>query len=255
MGTPVEAVAVDAENLGRRGFFCRKSKMKTEGNRRKLAWAADGFGDGLGIEILYEDGRSVGFVEYTPGEHGWRAVNARGYLLIHCIWVVGRSKGRGYGGTLLERVEAKARELGCAGVAMVTSSGVWLAGNELFLEHGYQSVDEAPPSFRLMVKPFNGAPQPSFPTDWSERAAAFGDGLTVVTTDQCPYLDDAEQGIIAGAEKLGVPATVKKLETAAEVQARAPSAFGVFGVVLDGELLAYHYLLEKDLIALISERT
>ncbi len=251
----VEIVTVDAENVAELGFFCRKSKMKTEGNQRKLDWTDDVFADGLGIEVLSEDGRSVGFVEYTLGEHAWRAVHAAGYLLIHCIWVVGRAKGNGFGATLLKNVEAKARELGCAGVAMVTSSGVWLASNELLVEHRYESVDEAPPSFQLMVKSFNGAQQPSFPTDWTERAAAFGDGLTVVTTDQCPYLDDAERGIIAGAEKLGIPAKVVKLTSAADVQARAPSAFGVFGVVLDGELLAYHYLLEKDLIALVSART
>ena len=58
-------MSVDGTNLTQRGFFCRKSKMKTDGNRRKLAWATDGFENGLGIDILYEDGRSVGFVEYA----------------------------------------------------------------------------------------------------------------------------------------------------------------------------------------------
>jgi GNAT superfamily N-acetyltransferase len=254
MGTPVEIVSVDAENLTQRGFFCRKSKMKTEGNLRKLDWAADGFEDGLGIDIVYDDGRSVGFVEYTPGEHAWRAVHAPDHLFIQCIWVVGRAKGKGYGTALLNRAEEKARELGYSGVAAVTSSGVWVASNDHFLSHGYEMVDEAPPSFQLMVKSFNGAPEPRFPTDWSERAAVFGDGLTVVTTDQCPYLDDAEQLIIASAKKLGIPASITKLETAADVQERSPSAFGVFGVVLDGELLAYHYLLEKDLVALVAAR-
>ncbi|MEA3501593.1 MAG: GNAT family N-acetyltransferase [Actinomycetota bacterium] len=255
MDTPAEIASVDGNNLAQRGFFCRKSKTKTEGNRRKIAWAGDGFESGLGIEILYEDGRSVGFVEYTPGEHAWRAVHAPGYLVIHCLWVVGRAKGKGYGAALLERVESKARDLGSVGVAMVTSSGVWLADNRLLLAHGYDSVDEAPPSFNLMVKSFNGAPEPSFPTDWVERAAAYGDGLTIVTTDQCPYLEDAEQAVLAGAEKLGLPVAIAKLHTAADVQARSPSAFGVFGVVLNGELLSYHYLLEKDLVALVSSRT
>ena len=255
MDQPAQITTIDAENLAEQGFFCRKSKMKTEGNQRKLRWASEAFGDGLGIEILYEDGRSVGFVEYTLGENAWRAVHAPRYLLIHCIWVVGRAKGKGYGSALLGKTEAKAQELGCRGVAMVTSSGVWLASNELLLDHGYECVDEAPPSFQLMVKPFKGAPRPVFPTDWSDRAAAFGAGLTVVTTDQCPYLTDAEDAIIAGAERLGMLAKLVKLTSAAEVQARAPSAFGVFGVVLDGELLAYHYLLEKDLVSLVSART
>jgi len=254
MSTPIEIVPVDAENLAERGFFCRKSKMKTAGNLRKLAWAADGFEDGLGIEIIYDQGRSVGFVEYLPGERAWRAVSAPEYLFIHCIWVVGRAKEKGYGSALLERAEAKARELGSAGVAVVTSSGVWMAANDLFLTHGYEQVDEAPPSFQLMIKPFRTAPQPEFPTDWVERAAAFGEGLTLVTTDQCPYLEDAERVIVEAAAKLDISSRIVRLEDARAVQTRSPSAFGVFGVVLNGELLSYHYLLEKDLVALLSER-
>ena len=254
MSTAVEIVSVDAENLTQRGFFCRKSKMKTAGNLRKLAWAQDGFPNGLGIDILYEDGRSVGFVEHAPGEHAWRAVHAPGYLVIHCIWVVGRAKGKGYGAALLKRVETRARDLGASGVAMVTSSGVWLADAGLLLDHGYEPVGVAPPSFRLLVKAFNGAPLPTFPANWDERAKAFGSGLTVVTTDQCPYLEDAEQAIVTGAGEVGVPVAIRKLETAADVQAHSPSAYGIFGVVLDGELLSYHYLLEKDLASLLAAR-
>jgi GNAT superfamily N-acetyltransferase len=255
MATAIEIRRVEPATIDKEGFFCRKSKMKTVGNRRKVQWATEQMRNGLGIEILYEDGRSKGFVEYTPGEYAWRAVQAPGYLLIHCIWVVGRAKGNGYGRRLLERAEAAARAAGCTGVAMVTSDGVWLADKGLFEALGYTSVDEAPPSFALMTKPFEEGPRPRFPTDFDAKAAAFGDGLTVVTTDQCPYLDDAEQTILAAAEAMGIPARIEKLESAADVQTRAPSPYGVFGVVLDGKLLSYHYLLEKDLRALIAERS
>jgi len=229
----VEIVAVDSENLASRGFFCRKSRMKTSGNRRKLEWAESGFEQGLGIEILYDGGRSVGFVEYVPGEHAWRVVNAPDFMVIHCIWVVGRAKGKGYGSALLERAETAARAAG----------------------YGYTVVDEAPPAFELMAKVFDeSAPSPSFPTNWEERAEAFGPGLTVVTTNQCPYLDDAEQQIMTGAEQMGISARIVNFESATEVQQRSPAPFGVFGVVLDGELLAYHYLLEKDLTQLVGGR-
>ena len=251
MDSAVEIVKIDRETVASRGYFCRKSKMKTVGNQRKLAWADRGFAEGLGIEILYEDGRSVGFVEYASGEHAWRAVEAPGYVVIHCIWVVGRAKGKGYGTRLLDRVETAAREHGAAGVAMVTSDRVWLADRSLLDAHGYESVDEAPPSFQLMVKRFADASLPAFPTNWEARAAAFGDGLTVVTTDQCPYLEDAEQAIVAGAAAMGMPTKIVRLESSAEVQRRSPSAYGIFGVVLDGTLLSYHYLLEKDLRALV----
>jgi hypothetical protein len=37
-----------------------------------------------------------------------------------------------------------------------------------------------------------------------------------------------------------------ELQSAPEVQASSPSAYGAFGIVLDGQLLSYHYLLPKD---------
>jgi hypothetical protein len=36
---------------------------------------------------------------------------------------------------------------------------------------------------------------------------------------------------------------------------RSPSAHGVFGLVLDGKLLSYHYRLEKDLLPLMASKT
>ena len=166
MTSQVEVVPVNVGNLATRGYFCRKSKMKTLGNQRKVDWATERFGEGLEIEIVYDDGRSVGFVEHLPGEHAWRAVVADGYTLIHCIWVVGRAKGKGYGSQLLGRVEASAQAQGRNGVAMVVSSGNWLADEMLLTKHGYTVVDEAPPSFRLMVKSFGDGPVPRFPTNW-----------------------------------------------------------------------------------------
>ena len=155
---------------------------------------------------------------------------------------------------MLRRVEAKARDGGFDGVAMVTSNGVWLADNTLFVAHGYEEADSAPPSFQLMVKRFNDSPMPRFPTDWGPRAAAFGSGVTVVTSNQCPYLEDAESAIVAGAETLGLPVRIVSLDSPQEVQNRSPSPFGVFAVVMDGELLSYHYLLEKDFVALAAAR-
>jgi hypothetical protein len=60
------------------------------------------------IQILYEGNRSIAFIEYIPGEYAWRAVNADGYMLIHCIWVVGSGKNKGYATRLLRLCEQEA---------------------------------------------------------------------------------------------------------------------------------------------------
>jgi hypothetical protein len=54
----------------------------------------------------HQDARAseCSFIEYIPGEQAWRAVHADGYLLIHCLWVVGKSKGPRLCYCLAERV-------------------------------------------------------------------------------------------------------------------------------------------------------
>jgi hypothetical protein len=133
---------------------------------------------------------------------------------------------------------------------MTTSSRVWLADNHLLRKHGFASVDSVEP-FDLMYLPFNGDAPPRFPTDWEARLAAYGDGLTVLRTDQCPYVDDAVNTVLATAEELGVAARAQTFSSGAQVQAESPTPYGVFGIVHNGRLLSYHYLLKKDLVKLL----
>ena len=60
---------------------------KNEGYQIKLEWLKKRFAEGLTIKVLYaeEEQKVVGFIEYVPGEKAWRAVDAKGYLFIHCI--------------------------------------------------------------------------------------------------------------------------------------------------------------------------
>lgn len=257
MDAPYEIVTVDAGNVDRLGFFCYMSKPKAPGFRQKREWLAARFAEGLRIKMLHETGgRTVGFIEYLPGEYAWRAVNAAGYLVIHCLWVVGQGKGKGHGTRLLQACLADARSQGTAGVVMVASDRVWLAGKELFLRNGFVQVDQAPPSFQLLVHRFGDpdaaggtfrAPAPSFPTDWAARQARYGAGLTVIRTPQCPYIENATAELLQFAAERGIPARAVELTTAQEVQAQSPSPYGAFGIVRDGQLFSYHYLCRKEL--------
>ena len=64
----------------------------------------------------------------------------------------------------------------------------------------------------------------------------------------------SDTAIVADARNLGLPISITLLETARDIQERSPSAYGIFGVLLDGELLSYLCLLEKDLAELITPR-
>ncbi len=243
-----EIISVDSDNIARTGFFCYMSKPKSPGYHQKREWLKARFAEGMKLKILHEHGyRDVGFIEYLPGEYAWRTVQAPGYLVIHCLWVVGKGKGKGYGTRLLQECLEDAQAQNKSGVVMVTSDSVWLAGKEIFLRNGFEEVDQAPPSFRLLVHRFGSAPEPAFPHDWEARLQRFGPGLTVIRTPQCPFTENGTHEVVQTAQQRGIPAQVVELKSAREVQETSPSAFGVFGIVLNGRLLSYYYLPHNDL--------
>jgi N-acetylglutamate synthase-like GNAT family acetyltransferase len=169
MSTKPHAKIIDvtAENVVEKGFFCCMSKPKTAGYRRKLSWRKARFAEGMRIKMYELPQR--GFIEYIPGEYAWRTVDAKGDMFIHCLWIVGKSKGQGLGGRLLKECIKDAREAGMHGVAMPTSEGNWLAGKELLLQHGFKLVAQAPPAFNLTVMQFDGAPPPALLNSWEKK--------------------------------------------------------------------------------------
>jgi hypothetical protein len=166
-------------------------------------------------------------------------------MVIHCLWVVGKGKGKGYGSRLLNECVEDARKAQKHGVVMVTSSKPWLADKKVFLKNGFEVVGQAPPTFELLVKRFGDAPLPAFPNDWGERLSRYGSGVTVVYSDQCPYIVDAVKGALEIAGEGGVEARIVKLESSQQVRDSAPSAYGVFNVVYDGKLVTYKYIDSK----------
>lgn len=242
-------VDVNAGNADQTGFFCYMSKRKAPGFGLKAAWLMNRFAEGLRIKMLELPER--GFIEYLPAEYACRAMEAKGFMAIHCLWVVGRSKGKGYGRILLDACCREARKAGMKGVAMVSSEGTWLAGKRVLEKAGFTCVDTAPPSFSLMVKAFDKGPKPRFCGGWEAKAAGFGKGLTIIRTDQCPYIEDASNLAAACADKVGVKHRVVVFGSAAEIREKSPSAYGTFGLVFNGRLISYNYLLEKDLLPLL----
>ena len=129
----VNIIDVNEGNVEKLGFFCRMSKMKTEGNQRKLKWLKQRFEEGLKIKMLELPER--GFIEYIPGEYAWRGVKAEDYMFIHCLWVVGKSKGKGFGDILLKECEKDAKKLKFKGIAALVSDGNWMATKKIFLKN------------------------------------------------------------------------------------------------------------------------
>lgn len=131
----VNIIDVNGENVEKTGFFCFMSKRKSEGFKTKMDWVKARFDEGMRIKMPALPER--GFIEYIPGEYAWRAIHAEDYMVVHCLWVVGKSKKKGLGGRLLEMCIEDAEKSGKKGVAMVTSEKVWLTGKKIFLKYGF----------------------------------------------------------------------------------------------------------------------
>jgi hypothetical protein len=150
-------VEVDAENIAEHPQVVCFINPKHDTYYRKIDWLKSEFERGLRIKLLYVEGekRAVGYVEYVPGEHCWRAVDARGYVFIHCIWTNGKKHQHlGLGGRLLQEVEKNAGDY--EGVVALTSDGSFMASKELFVRHGYSLLEEKGKE-QLMCKRFAAA--------------------------------------------------------------------------------------------------
>ena len=240
MSANVEIVDVNAENVQNFGF-CGFKRNTHEGYRRKIAWLKERFAEGMKFKALQtHDEGTVGFIEYIPGEFAWRPVEAPQYMVIHCIMIYHKKyKGMGYGTQLLEHCVRDAREAGLAGVAAVTSGGTWMAGSEFFAKNGFECVDTAPPSFKLMVKKLKEASSPKFKKGWEKRLRAYGPGLFIIRSDQCPCIAKSVDEIVEACDELGVPAKIVELENRKQAR-NAPSAYGIFNIVYNGKVIADH---------------
>ena len=251
--TDSEIVDVNAGNVDQTTFFCMQSKPQNPGYLRKRKWLEDRFSEGLRIRMLGQRQRrrwtgERGFIEYIPGEYAWRAVEASDYMFIHCLWVVGKSRGKGGARKLLDPCLQDAKRGGFAGVATVTAENGFATRRQFYENLGFKAAAECDPRIALMVRPLKKrAKAPAFSFGALRGASPYKKGLTIIRSDQCPYIDDATEIIRAEAEECGIePIKVVELKSAAAVRKRAPTPYGVFATVLDGQLLSYRYMTPRE---------
>jgi hypothetical protein len=215
---------------------------KNKGYQIKREWLKDRFDEGLQIKLLYVDDekKPVGYIEYVPGEYAWRAVDAKGYLFIHCIWISkNKYKGKGFASELVKECEKDSKSTGKFGVAVITSEGPFMAGKDMFLKNGYKSVASVNPSYELLVKSFNDGPKPKI-KDWQLQLKDY-QGLNIIYSKQCPwvvrFISELKDSDISNELDL----RITELKTPEQAQ-NAPSIYATFNLIYNGTLLADHYI-------------
>lgn len=247
-----EIITVTAENVDEYGFFCKMSARKSPAWQAKRAWLLARFEEGLQMRLL--GGGERGFIEFMPGAKCWRGIeDAEEFVVIHCLWVVGKSRGNGFARELLDEADRWARENGFRGVAALTSRGNWLIAPGVLEHHGFHRVGRCGEVFELWAKSDGIRNDPRISGGWARKAEACGPGVTVLRSAQCPYLEDAAAKARAAAESLGLPFREILLETAEDVRRLSPTPYGTYALVKDGKCVSYHYLLEKRARRLLAD--
>jgi L-amino acid N-acyltransferase YncA len=241
-----EIVETNADNIDGCSL-CGNKNANNLGRRRKANWLKERYAEGLRYKVLRsEKFGDIGMIEYALGNHSWRPVEAEGYLVIHCLWVNGKHKGKGLGSLLLESCLDDAKKSKCRGVAVVTSSDSLMAGSGLFIKAGFVSVDRTIGSseasaapYELLVKKFKKtAPDPRFIVERERVLKRYKKGLTILAADQCTYVIKSVERIAEASRTLGFEPKVVRVGSA-KASRDLPTPYGVFSILYDGKLIAH----------------
>ena len=107
---------------------------------------------------------------------------------------------------------------------------------------GYRDPkNPAPPHYQLLVKRFSDeVPLPAFSGNWKKKLARHAEGLTIIHSDQCPYVIKTMNEIPAVArEEFGIEPTIVDLPNCQLAQ-DSPNPYGIFSIIWNGELVADH---------------
>lgn len=233
-----EIIDTNADNIGRCSFCGYDKSANNLGYRRKTNWLKKRYAEGLRYKVLRsEKFGDIGMIEYVLGNQAWRPVEAEGYLVIHCLMVLCKHKGKGLGSLLLASCLRDAKKSKCHGVAVVTSSDSFMAKRDLFIKAGFVSVDRIPPYELLVRKLKKTALDPRFIVERDRLLKRYSKGLTILAADQCPYVLQSVERIAEASRKLGVEPKVIRVESA-KGSRELPTPYGVFSILYDGKLIA-----------------
>jgi hypothetical protein len=238
MESKMKIVSVNSDNISEYQPVCFLNP-KNEGYLKKLEWLKERFSQGLIIKLLYleNEKKCNGFIEYIPGEYAWRAVDAKGYMFIHCIWISpNKYKEKGYGSLLVKEC--------------LTSEGPFMAGKALFLKNDFSSVAKAKPSYELMIRTIKSGHLPKF-RDWEKQLSQY-QGLNIVYTNQCPWVARSIKELSEIASEKSLKLKLTELKNARQVQ-DAPSVYAVFNLIYNGKLLVDHYISSRRFLNIIEK--
>ncbi|MFX1258140.1 MAG: GNAT family N-acetyltransferase [Promethearchaeota archaeon] len=254
-------IDINEKNINEFGLFCKKTKKNLAGYQNKIEWIKERFKEGLKYKLLLvKEGNketSRGMIEYIPGEYNWRGIQADGWIVIHCLWVVGKHKGKGYGSKLLEMSIKDAKERGMHGVVgMSADKGGWLPNKKIYLNFGFEKVDEIQPYFGLYAKAFSkNAPKAKFSPISDEKKKEYNKGVTILYSDQCPYIVDLVDELKEESKSTKNSINSIKLKDCKEAQQNGVYPYGTYCIICNREISLYKHAIRKQIREFLTKKT
>lgn len=256
----VQIIDINQQNIDNFELFCKKTKKNLAGYQNKVKWLKKRFKEGLKYKTLkVKEGNKEtlrGMIEYIPGKYNWRGINAEGWMVIHCLWVVGKQKGKGYGSMLLEEAIKDAKTVGSFGVVgMSTEKGGWLPNKKIYIKKGFEKVDEIEPYFSLYAKKItnNNNPLPKFNPILEDKVKQYSKGITILYSDQCPYIVDLVDELIEGCEGKENSINAIKLNDCKEAQENGIYPYGTYCISCNGNISLYQHKTKKEILGLLNK--
>jgi ribosomal protein S18 acetylase RimI-like enzyme len=239
METSIKLITVDQKNLDKYPQCICFINPKHKYYNLKIEWLKKRFNEGLKIKVLSleNENKIIGFIEYIDGKNCWRAVEAKGYMFIHCLWINGKKyRNKGLAKKLIDEVEKDAHKMN--GVAIITSDNAFMVKKNLFLKYGYSILEENGKD-QLLVKQFKkNALLPKIKNNSKLENNA---GLKIIYSKQCPWVARFIEEIKNFLEKEKIKIEIKELKTAKDAQ-NSVSIYSVFNLLYNNKLLADRYI-------------
>ena len=237
--------SITIENIEEEHICCALSSGKNKiGVESKKEWMSKRLDEGL--KFIKLDVRGKVFVEYMPSEVSWKPLEANGYNVIHCLWVSGKFKGKGYASQLIEMCKKDSE--GKKGVVAITSKNSFMTEKGIYLRHGFQVIDQIK-DYELLVYQFPNKKNvdsnyPRFTEVAKTGLVNHEKDLLICYTHQCPFVVEYSLEMKHAAEEIGLSVEMKKLTSPEEVR-KYSSPFGTFSVYLHKSLLTHIIMAKK----------
>ena len=121
----------------------------------------------------------------------------------------------------------------------------WLTPKKFYHKFGFETCDEAPPAFKLLVKKNKkDAPDPRFRDVVRSGTIEDKEGVVIMYSQQCPFHEDFVEIMLVTARNLGLPAKKIRIDSLEAAQ-NVPFPTGLAGIYLNGQFLSYEIMTAK----------